>query len=152
MSVDTLHIRACATQPGWTHQSVWIATETWWNRWVGPRESNLRYRQCNKYKPKKRQCVPNMTASELSREVRENTHKSREDSVVPVCVFFIGSFSLFFYYYILTAKAKQTEITTTETQCLNWRREICCSIVLFVCFEDQPGSRKRTPLRIQKMP
>lgn len=153
MLADTLHIRAGATQPGWTHQSVWISTETWWNRWVGPRESNLRYRQCNKYKPKKRQCVPNMTASELPREVRENTHKSWEDSVVPVCVFFIAPFFYYYFYFILTAKAKQTEITTTKKPATSeLRGEICCSIVLFVCFEDQPGSRKRAPFRIQKMP
>lgn len=87
----------CTSEPGWTHQSVWISTETRWNRWVGPRESNLRYRQCNKYKPKKRQCVPNMTASELPREVRENTHQSWEDSVVPVCVFFIASFFIIIF-------------------------------------------------------
>lgn len=134
MLADTLHIRAGATQPGWTHQSVWISTETWWNRWVGPRESNLRYRQCNKYKPKKRQCVPNMTASELPREVRENTHQSWEDSVVPVCVFFIASlFLLLFLFYFNGKSEADRDHHNKKTRRLNWEeRSVVPLFCLFV--------------------
>lgn len=136
MPADTPHIRAGGTtQPGWTHQSVWISTENGWNRWVGPRESNLRYRQCNKCKPKKRQCVPNMTASELSREVRENTHKSQKDSVVPVCVFFIGSFFCFvllLLYFNGTSQADRDHHSRNAMSELKKRDLLFhCSVCLF---------------------
>lgn len=89
-----------------------------------------------------------LTRRELPREVkkkRENTHKPERHCVVPVCMHFVGSF-----YFNSKSEADRDHHNRNVMSEL--RREICCSIVLFVCFEDQSGSRKRVPFRIQKMP
>lgn len=72
-----------------------------------------------------------LTRRELPREVKKkgkHTHKLERHCVVPAWVYFVGSF-----YFILTAKAKQTEITTTKMWCLNWEeRSVVPLFCLFV--------------------
>lgn len=78
---------------------------------------------------------------------KKTTHKLERHSVVPVWVYFRWFFSFYF-----NSKSEADRDHHNRNMMSELRREICCSIVLFVCFEDQSGSGKHIPFRIQKMP
>ena len=66
-----------------------------------------------------------------SREGKKNTytHRSWKDIVL----YLSGCISVGSFHFILTAKARQTEITTTEIWCLNWEeRSVVPLFCLFV--------------------
>lgn len=91
--------------------------------------------------------INDLTRRELPGKEEREKHMIGKGSVVPVLVYFRWFFSFCFNSESEADRDHHNRNMTSEL-----RREICCSIVLFVCFEDQPGSRKRIPFRIQKMP
>lgn len=88
---------------------------------------NLRNRQWNKY-TRAGPCVRSMTG--LTRRELPGEKITGEAAALYLsrCVS-AGSF-----HFILTAKARQTEISPTENRMSELRRETCCSIVVFVWF------------------
>lgn len=88
-----------------------------------------------------------LTRRELPRKEEKEKHMQGKGSVVPVWVCFRRLFSFYF-----NSKSEADRDHHNRNVMSELRREICCSIVLFVCFEDRPGSRKHIPFRIQKMP
>lgn len=123
--------------------------------WVGPREAiwdidneinteeqTKETAVCTQY-----DCFNSQRTSPGSKKKRK-THTQAGKALCCTC---LGVFRWFFLFYF-NSKSEADRDHHNKNVMSELRREICCSIVLFVCFEDQSGSRKHMPFRIQKMP